>query len=254
MSRCFATILQPKVLAPSCDGRAKAVWHRDSRISVLSINVWHKSTKLVELSHYLKRKSERNLYYHRYQTEKKTESVRKTTLVINFVAQSTAACPTAIWNSTFKVIAGVSGIAGSSATTLYYPIDSYFGPNNTLYVSDNYNNRIQKFLYGSATATTVPLTNITLSYPSGIVVDNTGAIYVSDTNNYRIVKLANNIATVVAGGRGYGASLTQIWTCYFIYVDASSNIYVSDYGYHRITLWTAGNSNISQLVLFFHWK
>jgi sugar lactone lactonase YvrE len=184
----------------------------------------------------------------------KTESIRKTTLVINFVAQSTAACPTAIWNNTFKVIAGVSGIAGSTATALYYPIDCYFGPNSTLYVSDNYNNRIQKFFNGSATATTVSLTNITLSYPSGIVVDNTGAIYVSDTNNYRVVRLSNNIATVVAGGHGSGASLTQISTCYFIYVDASSNIYVSDYGAHRVTFWTAGNSNISQLVLFFYSK
>jgi len=168
------------------------------------------------------------------------------------VAQSTVTCPTAVWNNTFKVIAGISGISGSTATTLYYPFDCYFGPSSTFYVSDSSNNRIQKFFNGSATATTVSFTNITLSNPTGIFVDNTGAIYVSDTNNYRIVRLANNISTVVAGGHGYGSSLTPIWTCYFIYVDASSNIYVSDYGNHRITFWTAGNPEISQLVLFFH--
>ncbi len=170
------------------------------------------------------------------------------------VAQSTVTCPTAVWNNTFKVIAGISGISGSTATTLYYPFDGYFGPNNTLYVSDSSNNRIQKFFNGSATATTVSITNITLSNPGGLFVDNTGAIYISDISNYRVVRWSNNIATIVAGGHGSGASLTQISTSYFIYVDASSNIYVSDYGMHRVTFWTAGNSSISQLVLFSYRK
>ena len=172
----------------------------------------------------------------------------KQILTFIFLGQTTAACPTAIWNNTFNVIAGITGVSSSTGTALSYPYDLFIGANNTLYVSDTNNNRIQRFASGSATGVTIP--NLSLSSPVDIYVDNTGVIYISDLYNYRVLRWANNVVTTVAGGRGSSSAYNAIGQSYNIYVDASSNIYVSDCGNHRVTFWAAGNPNTSQLVLF----
>lgn len=154
-------------------------------------------------------------------------------------------CPTAVWNSTFQTLAGVSGIASSATTGLYNPFHAVFGP-NTMYVADQYNHRIQKYVGGSATGTTV--SGLSLSYPCDVFVVNNNLLYILDTNNYRVLCWNNSVVTAVAGNRGNGAALNQISTSYSIFLDSSNNIYVSDYGNHRITLWSAGNTNTSQLV------
>ncbi|CAF4729948.1 unnamed protein product [Rotaria sp. Silwood1] len=162
------------------------------------------------------------------------------------VAQYTVVCPTAVWNNTFTEIAGIGGLVGSSSTLLNGPLDIFYTGNDTFYVADYYNNRVQKFAGGSATATTVP--NLSLSNPSSIHVTSSGVLYVLDTSNFRVVQWINNVVTVVAGGRGSGAALSQIATSHSMHVDANSNIYVSEYTNHRVTLWTAGNPNTSQVV------
>ena len=165
------------------------------------------------------------------------------------VAQSTSVCPTAVWNNTFNVIAGITSLTGSSATTFNGPHDVSFGPNNTLYVADYYNNRIQKFVGGSPTATTV--INLSLYYPSSVYVDNNNILYVLDNQNYRVLKWVNGVVTTIAGGHGSGSTLDKIGTSYGMYIDANSNIYVSEFSNHRVTLWTAGNANSSQVVCFY---
>ena len=178
-------------------------------------------------------------------------SNRKQSL-LSFLGQSTVVCPTAVWNQTVRVVAGITGVAASSATTLYYPYDMALGVNDTLFVPDQYNQRVQRFSGGSATGVT--LTNLSLSYPTGAQVDLAGSIYIVDTNNYRVLKWTNNVVTVVVGGRGAGAPYDRISTTYFIFLDAAANIYVSDYGNHRVTFWAANNPNTSQLVIFsFRW-
>ncbi|CAF4113824.1 unnamed protein product, partial [Rotaria magnacalcarata] len=160
--------------------------------------------------------------------------------------QTTVICPTAIWNSTFRTLAGISGVAASTATTLYNPYRAVFGPSNTLYVADQSNNRIQKYVGGSATGTAV--TGLTLSNPCDVYVDNNNVLYVMDTSNYRVLRWNNNVVTVVAGGFGAGSTYDKMSTSYSMFVDASYNIYVSDYGNHRVAFWSAGNPNMSQLV------
>lgn len=164
------------------------------------------------------------------------------------LAQTTNFCPTAVWNNTFNVIAGISGLASSGATTLNGPHDLAFGPGNTMFVADYYNNRVQRFVGGSPTATTVP--NLTINYPSSIHVDGNGVLFVLDLLNYRVLRWFNSVATLAAAGRGAGPSLSQISTSYGLAVDSNSNIYVSDCGNHRVTFWTAGNPNISVVVCF----
>lgn len=146
------------------------------------------------------------------------------------------------------MIAGISAISGSSATTLNGPYDVCFGPNNTFYIADYNNNRIQKYVYGSGTGTTV--SNLSLSNPSQIYMNNNGVMYILDNSNYRVLQWTNNAVITVAGGHGNGGALNQLGTSYGMYVDANSNIYIGEFSNHRVTLWTASNPNISQVVCF----
>ncbi|CAF5040141.1 unnamed protein product, partial [Rotaria sp. Silwood1] len=162
------------------------------------------------------------------------------------LAQSTVTCLPAAWNNTFRTLAGISGLAASTSTTLYNPYGVAFDTSGTMYVADQNNNRIQKFVGGSATATTVP--GLSLNNPSDVHVDNNNILYILDTNNFRVLRWNSGTVTTVAGGHGNGGAYNQISYSYGMFLDSSSNIYVSDCSNHRVTLWTGGNTATSQLV------
>ena len=64
-------------------------------------------------------------------------------------------------------------------------------------------------------------------------------MYIMDMYNYRVLKVlpGEPLGSVVAGGQGSGSSLTQLGACYGVAIDSQSNVYVSDYSYHRVTKW-----------------
>ena len=55
----------------------------------------------------------------------------------------------------------------------------------------------------------------------------------------------------MAGGRGSGTSLTQISASYGLFVDDQYNVYVSEYGNHRVSKWTPGNTASGTRVCIF---
>lgn len=57
-------------------------------------------------------------------------------------------CSTAIWNSSFTMVAGSTSTAGSTPTLLSSPYDVQFDPYSYMYVADFYNHRIQRFHSG----------------------------------------------------------------------------------------------------------
>ncbi|CAF5168373.1 unnamed protein product, partial [Rotaria magnacalcarata] len=69
-------------------------------------------------------------------------------------------------------------------------------------------------------------------------------------NNYRIQKWLPGypFGSTVAGGRGLGTTLDKLGGVQAIYVDAQSNIYVSDYTNHRVSLWAVGNTTAGKVV------
>ncbi|CAF5145709.1 unnamed protein product, partial [Rotaria socialis] len=56
------------------------------------------------------------------------------------------------------------------------------------------------------------------------------------------------MGVVVAGISGSKTTLDTIASSYAIYVDAGSNLYVSECGNNRVTRWTKGNATDGQLV------
>jgi sugar lactone lactonase YvrE len=144
--------------------------------------------------------------------------------------------------TTGMLVAGSNGIPGSTASMLNNPIDVVLDNQGAMYISDNGNNRVVKWLPG-ATSGIVVAGNGTagntlsqLNSPYGISVDVYGRLFVADRNNHRILKYNPGVTTgiLVAGGNGNGSSLNQTSFPEWITVDKSENIYLSDHVNYRI--------------------
>jgi len=66
-----------------------------------------------------------------------------------FIAQSIIPiCSTAVWNSTFSILAGSTSYSGTSSTLLNSPYNTFFDIYQNMYVVDTSNHRIQRFTHG----------------------------------------------------------------------------------------------------------
>jgi hypothetical protein len=94
-------------------------------------------------------------------------------------------------NATASVIIAGTGVSGSAAYQLNFPIGVFVDANFNLYVGDCGNNRIQMFALGEFNAVTIAGNGasgtITLYCPSGITLDANGYLYITDTYNNRII-------------------------------------------------------------------
>lgn len=179
-------------------------------------------------------------------------------LKLNILAISQVTiCPTAVWNQTFRVVAGVTSSFGSTATLLYNPYDVSYDGYQNLYVADTSNHRIQFFRSGTTTGITVAGNSGSLGYgrselynPYGISVTPTGTMFILDTSNHRVLQwqLGEPLGTVVVNGRGSGSTFDRISTSYAFFVDNQLNIYVSEYANERVTRWANGNNTAGTLV------
>ena len=85
-----------------------------------------------------------------------------------------------------------------------------------------------------------------LASAAGVFVDASGNVYVADRNNFRVVKWAPGATTgvVVAGVTGNpGAGLNQLNSPTGVFVDLQGNLYVADFGNHRVVKWAPNASS-----------
>jgi hypothetical protein len=115
------------------------------------------------------------------------------------------------WNSTGITVAGAVATPGTTANRLNIAYGLALDSSNTLYIADNNNNRIQKWLNGSVSGTTVAGqasgisgTNASfLQNPSGLAVDSSGNVYVADSFNQRMQLWLNGASSgTTIGGTG----------------------------------------------------
>jgi sugar lactone lactonase YvrE len=120
-----------------------------------------------------------------------------------------------------------------------------------LYVADTYNNRIRKIVIATGVVTTLagdstagdgdgPGTAAHFNHPFGVAADGAGNLYEADYGNHRIRKIvvATKEVTTLAGSSpgfadGPGAT-AQFHFPAGVAVDGAGNLYVADYGNHRI--------------------
>jgi hypothetical protein len=122
-----------------------------------------------------------------------------------------------------------------------------------VYVADTDNHRIRKVdaegkistLAGTGTAGFSGdkglATNAQLSGPQGVATDGLGNVFIADTENHRIRKVAGGKISTLAGTGTAGtsgdkglATKTQLNRPTGVAVDASGNVYIADWGNHRI--------------------
>ena len=140
--------------------------------------------------------------------------------------------------NTLTIVAG-TGCYGSASNTLHNPSGIFVDLNFSLYVADQYSNRIQRFDTGQMNATTVagngaPGT-ITLYNPADIVLDGDGYIFIVDCNNHRIVGSGPDGFRCVAGCLNEsGSASNQLSNPQSMAFDSYGNIWVADTNNGRI--------------------
>ncbi len=147
---------------------------------------------------------------------------------------------------------GVAGFTNGTGTSAQfsYPKGIAIDASGNVYVADTFNKTIRKITLAGAVTTFAGSgtqgyadgigTAAKFYSPSGVAVDGSGNVYVADTNNHRIRKITTSgVVTTLAGSgtAGYAdgtGTSAQFFQPLGVAVDGSGNVYVADYGNHRI--------------------
>lgn len=129
------------------------------------------------------------------------------------------------------------------------PMDVVTDQAGNVYIADTYNDRIRKITADGTVSTLAGSTrgyangtgaNAKFNLPMGVAVANDGTLYVADSFNQRVRKITQDgvVTTLAGSGTSGGANGTgtaaQFYTPRAIIVGIDGNIYVSEYGGHRI--------------------
>lgn len=125
------------------------------------------------------------------------------------------------------------------------------GPDGSVYVSDTWNHRIQKFdgggkfikMWGSFGQSSADTPNA-LYGPRGISADANGHVYVADTGNKRIV-VYDSDGNLLAQFGSEGFSVGQFSEPVDVKLDAQGNVYVTDTWNQRVQVFTPSSDGKS---------
>ncbi|CAF1462736.1 unnamed protein product [Adineta steineri] len=128
-----------------------------------------------------------------------------------------------------RVAAGTSS-TGSAPNELAFPSGIFVDVNLDLYVAEWGNHRVQLFQPGKSNGITVAgITSlnptITLSCPSGIILDNEKYLFIVDQLNRRIVGSGLNGFRCLVGCYGWGSQSNQLDGPFSLSFDRSGNIF-----------------------------
>ncbi|CAF1216038.1 unnamed protein product [Adineta steineri] len=119
----------------------------------------------------------------------------------------------------FRCLVGCSGVSGSSSSQLYYPTALSFDSYGNMYVVDQYNNRIQKFLIESTSY------SVTLNQPN---------LCPSATWYTNAITFANSST---AGTYVYG-----------VFVSINNTVYVANQQTNKVVVWLEGSINPDKII------
>lgn len=143
----------------------------------------------------------------------------------------------------------IIGSAGSEPGQFQRQRDLAIAPDNSIYVADTENNRIQRFdpegnllnawgSYGAAIDSNNPAPEGAFNEPWGIAVGPDGSVYVADTWNNRIQKFDDEGNFISSWG--YGISQTDDPFGFYgprdVAVDREGKVYVTDTGNKRVVV------------------
>lgn len=146
--------------------------------------------------------------------------------------------------SSGSVVAGGNG-PGYNNTQLLNPVGLYFdSSSNSLFIANYGAHNIVRWVIGATSWILIAgiggsfgSTSTLLYYPGDVILDSMGNVYVTDTMNHRIQFFwagQSNGTTIAGITSSSGSSSNQLNTPFGLTIDAQFNIYVADYGNHRI--------------------
>ena len=138
----------------------------------------------------------------------------------------------------------------------YYPSGIAVAGDDSVYVADTGNHRIQKFSsHGQFVAKwgSKGEGNGEFFEPNGIAIDSSGYIYVADTGNHRIQKFTSDGQFVTKWG-SYGGGNGEFAEPSGIAIDSSGHVYVADTENHRIQKFSSDGQFVSQMGKSGRWK
>ena len=159
------------------------------------------------------------------------------------------------WNQTGTIVAG-TGTAGSAANQFDKSACIYIDANNTMYICDHHNSRIQMWVQNATSGVTIAGTGAgpgatALPHPEYLTFDKNGYMYVSGHVLYSVQRFPPNSpnGSTIAGTGSAGNGLNQLDEPTDMVVDDDLNLYVVDMKNKRVMKWgsnaTAGIVMIS---------
>ncbi|CAF1237990.1 unnamed protein product [Adineta steineri] len=139
------------------------------------------------------------------------------------------------------IVAGGNG-KGNRLNQLNHPTFIFVDKDQSVYVSDRYNDRVMKWRKDAKQGTVVAGGNgqgrnlNQLSYLQGVIVDHWGQIYVADYGNHRVMRWCEGKeeGEIVVGGNGHGNQSNQLNGPSGLSFDDEGNFYIVNYSNHRI--------------------
>ena len=137
-----------------------------------------------------------------------------------------------MWSGSAIIFANITTVGGT-------PYGLFVDTNNTVYVADRANNRIQIWLQGSSTPTRT-ITGVIAS-PFSVFATSNGDIYLDNGLTY------DRVDRWTLNGTRNSSAMPVKDECYGVFVDVSNNLYCSVYSVHQVlmkslndnlTLWT----------------
>ncbi|CAF1441125.1 unnamed protein product, partial [Rotaria sordida] len=139
-----------------------------------------------------------------------------------------------------QVVAGGNG-EGNRLDQLYRPTDVLIDKEtDSLIICDWGNRRVVQWSRRSGTTQgEILIPNID---PYGLAMDDQRYLYISDIDKHEVrrYQVGDKNGTIVAGGKGKGAGLNQLYVPTYIFVDQQQTAYVSDNNNHRVMKWNKG--------------
>ena len=154
----------------------------------------------------------------------------------------------------------ICGSRGAGNDRFSYPFGVFLDESNpnTLYVADTFNQRIQRWLAGATSGTTVA--GFTGYYgnglnqlwnPTSITLDNNRNMFIVDSNNNRILQWAigSSSGMIIAGDIYYGTTSYLLGSPTNIDFDSSGSLFVADTANNRIQKFLVSCRKLRLLIL-----
>lgn len=134
-----------------------------------------------------------------------------------------------------------TGTSGSASNQFKDPDQIYIDANDTIYVADHHNNRIQMFYKNNPSGITVT-SGSNSQHPEGVTGDQDGNIYLAGHNYDLIRKFTPTYSnsSIAAGGISSKTASHIVSDPLGMVVDSSMNLYVAERTGKRVSMWMPG--------------